>query len=196
MNQRRAFEETIARARLQGMPEQSPLGEAFGLAHLVGMQQRIAEGTFSESKLGRWLGWAQAAVVAANIGLGLEDMKQINLRHADADPTPDTLADVVLVWGSPADLTMDSDGGGQFASTFKLTERGAAKVAAAARGRVIGPWRTGARVDLGVGDVMAEVTHERGTVEIRDEDGGKVDLTASEIIGLADWLRATTVSES
>lgn len=37
---------------------------------------------FSDAKLGRWLGWMQAAVVAAGIGLTLEDMKEINRRHS------------------------------------------------------------------------------------------------------------------
>ncbi|WP_239591355.1 hypothetical protein [Mycolicibacterium tusciae] len=32
------------------------------------------------TKLGRWLGWAQCAVVAANVGLSLDDMKAINQR--------------------------------------------------------------------------------------------------------------------
>lgn len=35
---------------------------------------------FSDAKMGRWLGWAQAAVVAQGLGT-LEDMKQINMRN-------------------------------------------------------------------------------------------------------------------
>lgn len=78
MNQRAAFDETVALAERVGMPELA--GSSLGLAHLRDMQERI--GGFSEGKLGRWLGWAQAALVAANVGVGLEDVKQINLRHA------------------------------------------------------------------------------------------------------------------
>jgi hypothetical protein len=40
------------------------------------------EKSFSDGKLGRWLGWAQAAVVAMGAGT-LEDMKTINKRCAD-----------------------------------------------------------------------------------------------------------------
>lgn len=36
-------------------------------------------GGFSEGKLGRWLGWAQAAVVAINLAT-LDDMKAINIK--------------------------------------------------------------------------------------------------------------------
>lgn len=39
---------------------------------------------FSPAKLGRWLGWAQACVVAAGVAT-LNDMKQINLDHSDDD---------------------------------------------------------------------------------------------------------------
>lgn len=58
-------------------------GCELGLAHLRSMYERAASSDFSEAKLGRWLGWAQCAVVAAAIGLTLEDMKEINLSHAD-----------------------------------------------------------------------------------------------------------------
>lgn len=54
------------------------------------MQSRISP-DFSEAKLGRWLGWAQAAVVAANIGVTLDDVKALNKRFADPvtpDPNP------------------------------------------------------------------------------------------------------------
>lgn len=58
-------------------------GSPLGLDHLIGMGARIQAGDFSAAKVGRWLGWAQCAVVAAGIGLTLDDMKQINLSHAD-----------------------------------------------------------------------------------------------------------------
>lgn len=41
------------------------------------------------------------------------------------------MKEVTLVWGSPGDIEQTSDGGGQFASTFKLNERGWDKVRAA-----------------------------------------------------------------
>ncbi len=82
MNQRAAFEETLALAIREGMPEMSAVHDSLGLAHMRGMQKRIAEDSFSESKLGRWLGWAQAALVASGVGITLEDVKQINMRHA------------------------------------------------------------------------------------------------------------------
>jgi hypothetical protein len=37
---------------------------------------------FSEGKMGRWLGWAQAAVVSMGCA-SLDDMKQINKKWAD-----------------------------------------------------------------------------------------------------------------
>lgn len=37
---------------------------------------------FSDAKMGRWLGWAQAAVVAMGAGT-LEEMKEINVECAD-----------------------------------------------------------------------------------------------------------------
>lgn len=85
MNQLAAFRDTIALAEDRGMPE---YGGELGLDHLRSMYQQAQTfqsdwSTFSEAKLGRWLGWAQCAVVAAAIGLTLEDMKQLNLSHAD-----------------------------------------------------------------------------------------------------------------
>lgn len=79
MNQLTAFDDTIALAEQRGMDEGD--GE-LGLAHLRSMYERAATSNFSEGKLGRWLGWAQCAVVAAGIGLTLDDMKRINLKHS------------------------------------------------------------------------------------------------------------------
>lgn len=42
-----------------------------------------------------------------------------------------SLEEVLFVWGSPADLSLNSDGLGEFASTYKLTKRGIAKLAVA-----------------------------------------------------------------
>jgi len=85
VNQLAAFRDTITLAEERGMPE---YGGELGLAHLRSMYERAQAfqadwSTFSEAKLGRWLGWAQCAVVAAAIGLTLDDMKALNMRHAD-----------------------------------------------------------------------------------------------------------------
>lgn len=74
-----AFDETISLAQARGMVEPR---EGLSLAHLRDMRTRIAP-SFSRSKLGRWLGWAQCAVVASGVAT-LEEMKEINKRHADA----------------------------------------------------------------------------------------------------------------
>lgn len=42
-----------------------------------------------------------------------------------------SINDLILVWGSPADIEMKSDGGGEYASAFRLTPRGIAKIAQA-----------------------------------------------------------------
>lgn len=82
MNQLAAFNETVALAEERGMGAMS--GTTMGLEHLRDMQDRILDQplSFSEAKLGRWLGWAQACVVFADIGITLEDVKQINKRHS------------------------------------------------------------------------------------------------------------------
>ena len=83
MNQRAAFKETLQLAIASAMPEGDP-ADPLSLAHLREMWFRLDD-NFSDAKVGRWLGWAQAALVAAGVGVTLEDVKQINLRHADAD---------------------------------------------------------------------------------------------------------------
>ncbi len=47
-----------------------------------GINPQDSEKGFSEGKLGRWLGWAQASVVAMGLA-SLEDMKEINKRWVD-----------------------------------------------------------------------------------------------------------------
>lgn len=76
MDQRAAFRNTLILAQTHGMPRHP--GSPLGLAHLLDMYDKVCEGGFPEDKLGRWLGWAQCAVVAADIGLTLENMKDIN----------------------------------------------------------------------------------------------------------------------
>lgn len=80
MNQLAALRDTVTLAETRGMPDWP--GTTLGLEHLRSMLARVESGEFSEAKLGRWLGWAQCAVVAAAIGITLDDMKAINLAHA------------------------------------------------------------------------------------------------------------------
>lgn len=54
-------------------PTQGPLSRA----HVVSMLERIECGEIAGEKAHRWLGWAQAACVAAGAGT-LDDMKEIN----------------------------------------------------------------------------------------------------------------------
>lgn len=81
MNQLQAFRDTIALAEQRGMPELP--GSDLGLHHLRRMVAVVEEGSFGPAKLGRWLGWAQCAVVAAGVGVTLDDMKALNARHLD-----------------------------------------------------------------------------------------------------------------
>ncbi|EHB45842.1 hypothetical protein MycrhDRAFT_6320 [Mycolicibacterium rhodesiae JS60] len=74
--QRQAFADTVFLATAHGMPL-APETD-LGLYHLI--QMRIRAQSMAGTKLGRWLGWAQCAVVAANVGLSLDDMKAINQR--------------------------------------------------------------------------------------------------------------------
>lgn len=81
MNQADAFRATIRIAEQSGMPELP--GSDLGLHHLRSMLEVVNSKEFSEGKLGRWLGWAQCALVAANVGVTLDDMKALNARHLD-----------------------------------------------------------------------------------------------------------------
>lgn len=79
MDQRRAFKETLDLAIERDMPDYP--GTSFGLEHLKDMWSRLDK-NFSDAKVGRWLGWAQACVVIDGLAT-LEEMKQINLKYAD-----------------------------------------------------------------------------------------------------------------
>lgn len=83
VNQLQALRETVRLAEERGVPEMP--GSDLGLEHLRKMAAAVEAGRFSEAKLGRWLGWAQCAVVAANVGVTLADVKAINIRHAGED---------------------------------------------------------------------------------------------------------------
>lgn len=81
MNQKEAFRATLELAWERGMHfKEEELKPDLTYRHLVGMFERVTP-AFSESKLGRWLGWAQAAVVASGVAT-LEEMKHINMEHA------------------------------------------------------------------------------------------------------------------
>jgi hypothetical protein len=88
MNQLEAMQETLTLAHQYGMSDIDGFADGCDYWHLQDMVERAAAAMnmpgaeFSAAKLGRWLGWMQCAVVAAGIGLTLEDMKQINRRHA------------------------------------------------------------------------------------------------------------------
>jgi len=85
MNQRAAMAQTLGLAIEKNMPEMP--GSELGLEHMRDMYARVQE-DFSESKLGRWLGWMQCALVAANVGVTLEDVKQINMGYAGESTNP------------------------------------------------------------------------------------------------------------
>lgn len=78
MNQKQAFKETVELAKKLNMPELP--GTSYGLNHLISMWEKIEADpeAYSEAKLGRWLGWAQCALVMANVGVTLEEVKNIN----------------------------------------------------------------------------------------------------------------------
>lgn len=80
MNQRRAFQQTLTLALERGM-DLHDTGMT-GFSYLLDMWLEIeANPEFDEFKLGRWLGWAQASVVASGVAT-LEDMKEINKANA------------------------------------------------------------------------------------------------------------------
>jgi hypothetical protein len=83
MNQIAAFKDTLELADSRGMADCEFEEKSVGFDHLVDMLEIIElapDGTFSESKIGRWLGWAQCAVVAGGYAT-LQEMKEINRKH-------------------------------------------------------------------------------------------------------------------
>lgn len=72
---RYTFDEAVHRG-IVGVPI-----EGFSQDHLFGMVMKIQLDSMSEAKMGRWLGWLQAACCIATEGrLSLEDCKSINRR--------------------------------------------------------------------------------------------------------------------
>jgi len=83
MNQAQAFVDTLTFAQKAGMADcEFDIAEV-NYWHLQDMVEQIIRdpARFSEGKLGRWLGWAQACVVAGGYGT-LQDMKAINKRNS------------------------------------------------------------------------------------------------------------------
>lgn len=84
MNMLEAARETMALAREHGMDNMSSDNSELDYPHLMEMLTKMEAGGMSEGKLGRWLGWMQAAVVAGTLGtVRLDDMKRINIKWAD-----------------------------------------------------------------------------------------------------------------
>ncbi|MEE3755218.1 hypothetical protein [Mycobacterium intracellulare] len=69
MTQLQALQDTVRLAEECSMPDLP--GNTLGLEHLRAMAATAETSSFSPSKLGRWLGWAQCALVAATIGVTL-----------------------------------------------------------------------------------------------------------------------------
>ena len=80
MNVLKAMEETVALAYARGM-KTSFDDSSIDFSHIDHMSNVMKRENMSYGKLCRWLGWAQACVVASGVA-SLEDMKEINKRHA------------------------------------------------------------------------------------------------------------------
>lgn len=82
IDQKEAFRQTLELAALHGMDMIAFDELELSFQHLQDMYTRILHGKadFDGEKLGRYLGWAQCAVVAAGIGVTLQDMIDLNKR--------------------------------------------------------------------------------------------------------------------
>ena len=83
MNMIQAARETIELAAAHGMQDSEFEKPELNFPHLVEMLEKMEAGGMSEAKVGRWLGWMQAAVVCSCDDVSIEDMKEINRRNAD-----------------------------------------------------------------------------------------------------------------
>lgn len=76
-----AMEETLRLAKERGYDTVETKTLDTDYAHLMSMLERMKKGqkngTFSEAKLSRWLGYAQGVLVANDV-LSLNDLKKIN----------------------------------------------------------------------------------------------------------------------
>lgn len=84
MNMKEAMRETLELARQHNMHNCSSDNSELDFPHLQYMYDRVLGGIcdHNEARLGRWLGWMQAAVVAQTDAT-LEDMKQLNRKWSD-----------------------------------------------------------------------------------------------------------------
>lgn len=83
MDMRAAAKATLELACEHGMSRISSDNPELDWPHLCEMVEKMHITEMSEGKLGRWLGWLQAAVVATCDDITLEHMKDINKRFAD-----------------------------------------------------------------------------------------------------------------
>lgn len=83
MNIRQAIEDTMELAKSSSVRDAKCKIHDLSFDHLANMHERIdLNRDWSDTKLCRWLGYMQAAIVSWG-EFTLEDMKQINLRNAD-----------------------------------------------------------------------------------------------------------------
>lgn len=86
MNQRAAMQETLEVLKEHGMNLQHIDPKECSFEHLTSMYNRVREADhreepFSETKIGRWLGYIQGVGIASQF-LTLEQAKEINKKHA------------------------------------------------------------------------------------------------------------------
>lgn len=82
MNVIQAVDDTISLARDQGFDCLFIENESVSWDHLLEMQEALHNQEMSYGKQCRWLGWIQASVVAADVGINLDHCKIINKRNA------------------------------------------------------------------------------------------------------------------
>lgn len=93
MNQLGAMYESVALGKERAKyvsDDEIIIKDGFSIEHMESMVRRArgldsestSEYPFSEAKLGRWLGWIQAALTAQGL-LSLEEAKEINKKWSD-----------------------------------------------------------------------------------------------------------------
>lgn len=88
MNVMNAMEDTmlVAKAHIHRHAQQTvPATVLMEYEHLIHMRDKMRSTPMSYGKMNRWLGWMQATVVSWGHST-LEDMKDINSRHAGDEP--------------------------------------------------------------------------------------------------------------
>lgn len=82
MDQRSAFFDTLSLCKTRIPSYMLDYGrDGCTLKHAISMGERI-DHSFSEAKIGRWLGWLQGSMAAQGY-LTLEEAKKINKKWAD-----------------------------------------------------------------------------------------------------------------